>query len=46
MKKEQKPTIKEGRIAIPIPKRSDFARLVKKAAQPLGPRRSKKKGTE
>jgi hypothetical protein len=28
---------------IPIPKRSDFARLVKKSAQPLGPRSPKKK---
>jgi hypothetical protein len=36
----------KDRIDIPIPKRGDFARLVKKAAQPLGPRRTKKKSTE
>jgi hypothetical protein len=33
----------KDRIEIPIPKRSAFARVVKKSAQPLGPRGSKKK---
>jgi hypothetical protein len=41
--KEQKPTVRDGTIAIPMPKRNDFARLVKKSAQPLGSRGSEKK---
>jgi hypothetical protein len=31
---------------IPIPKRSDFARMVKTAAQPSKPRGTKKKGAK
>jgi hypothetical protein len=43
--KQQKQKTPKG-YEIPIPKRSDFARLVKKAAQPLGPRGAKKKSSE
>ncbi len=38
----KKKTVKEGDIAIPQPKRSDLMRVLKVAAQPLGPRRAKK----
>ena len=34
--------VKEDRIDIPIPTRGEFFRNLKKAAQPSGPRRSKK----
>jgi len=43
MTKEKKPTVKDGEIAIPIPKRNDLARVLKTAAQPLRPRRAKQK---
>jgi hypothetical protein len=45
MAKKEKPTVKAGTIAIPMPKRSDFARVLKEAAKPrsIGTRRTKKK---
>lgn len=46
MAQKKKPTVKDGEIAIPVPKRSDLARVLKTAAQPLRPRRPKKKRPE
>jgi hypothetical protein len=42
MAKQEKPTVKAGTIAIPMPKRSDVSRVLKAAAQPLLTRRPKK----
>jgi hypothetical protein len=41
--KDDKPTVKDGDIAIRVPTRGEFFRNLKKTAQPLGPRRPKKK---
>jgi hypothetical protein len=43
MAKKEKPTVKAGEIAIRIPTREEFFRNIKKTAQPLGLRRTKKK---
>jgi hypothetical protein len=46
--KKEKPTVKAGGIAIPMPKHSDLARVLKVATQPRPSRvrRSKKKRPE
>lgn len=41
--KKKKPRVKDGEIAIPMPKRSDLARVLKVAAQPVSGARSAKK---